>query len=351
MISLYVFWHQVYQYKKFLPIVLTSAVVFALPLVTWLVAQEANRLAQKPLQDLNTEIIIQFDENNRKPRSTRGLIEPFNLRSFDRDQLANQIRSEPEVKNVSTALLLWQLSNRGTLTFAGIDTSEPNIGLRNFSHLLTDKSTQFSGPTAREVLLELHYARLFGFEKGGQIELGGEEFVILDLIDFQEDSNINSVSGYIPYGTALSLSNLPPGSVNQMFVELREGGDVPKISGQIATDLNATVVTKDSLYQNLSAYNQFVVKAGVIALWVLLPASLLLFIWLLKLYQKENQPYVKTLKLIGWPRHLVMSWLANEALMLLVLASVLAIGLAFATYGVLVANLEVQVTLNRGLNL
>ncbi len=354
MLTRYVISHLLYQYKKVIPVAIISALILALSLVTFLISEQAKVLALRPLKQLNSEIILQLNSETKAAANlmTTGLIEPFNLTTFSKEAVSNIVNQVDGVAQVSSALLLWKLGPSGTSIFAGIDLSDPNTGMRNINNLLVKPDVTFSSNSALEIILERHFATLMGYKIGDSYELSNTTLTIINFVDFQEESNINSATGFLPYTTATSLSGLDAGVVNQLFLTLNDSSNLAAISKAISEQLpTIQVITKDSMYKNLSAYSQFIFNAGDWSITVLVPIALGLIYWIIRLYQKENRIYIKTLRLIGWPRRYTLQWQISDVAIILCTALIFAVGIALSTQSLFTAGLDQSIVINTGLKL
>jgi len=354
MVTRFVIRHLVYQYRKVIPVILILSLILSLPMVTLLISKQAKVLAQRPLQELNAEVILQKSSsaNRLDGLQTGGIIEPFTLTSFSKNSVISQLATIEGVTDISTALLLWKIDITGTLVFAGIDLAEPLMGIRDIDPLLVKEGETFSSDNSAEIILERHFAKLMGYEVGGPYLLNDTELTIINLVDFKETSNINSATGFLPYLTATGLSGVEPGLVNQAFLTLSDGSRVDYLSQTLADLMpDIQVITKDSMYKNLSAYSQFIFNAGNWSVRVLIPAALLFFYWIVRLYQKENRIYLDTLRLIGWPRAYVLQWEITTILFMFFLSLTFAIFIAFTSQGIFTAGLDNSIVINKGLTL
>ncbi|MFZ5766791.1 MAG: ABC transporter permease [Thermodesulfobacteriota bacterium] len=297
--------------KKTLPVVLLCGLFLLLPAASWLLVRQITTLADRPLATLNTELILQQDSKGKDADAvrTRGLVEPFNLHHFDRQNTSGKLTAIKGIDRYSTALVLWQFDPQNTLTVVGLDPADPPMGLRKIENLLMKGGRFFSDSGADEVILERHFAKLFGHKPGGRFQLAGRELAIVGLIDFTEQSNLSNAAVFLPYDTALRLSGLEERVINQVFVALAGMTDVRLISDDLARAFPGfSLISRDSLYKNLSAFNRLIYQGGHLFVLLLLPLSLLLLFWVLKMHRLEFAGQTEVLKILGWPGKDLRRW-------------------------------------------
>ena len=280
--------------------------------------------AEKPLAALNTELIIQKSAEGKQTAGlkTGGLIIPFSMDSFSRSEVSKILGRFDFVRGWSTALLLWQLDTKGTLVIAGLKKDEPAIGLRNSEKMLI-RGHFFSSDVAEEVILERHYAAFFGYELGGYYQLGGKTLQIIGIVDFVNQSNLNTAAVFLPCQAAAELSGTADGTVNQVYVALNSAADIKRLTAQAAQLLPGfQIITKDSLYKNLKGLSGIMLSFGKAVTVILLIAGLLLILFLLKIHTADFRNSRNTLIMLGWPRRFCRQWALLDTSFILLTALV-----------------------------
>ena len=193
--------------KSFLITIILTAIILFIGAASFVFTAHVKQLADKPLRSLQTELILQEDNANKNPTDvkTTGVILPFNLGSFPKTSVKDKIASIPDVKSVSTALILWQFDIKNNRTIVALDISEPRVGLRNIESFLMPGGKFFTANDSSEVILERHFATLFGYKMGQDYIISGKQYKIIGLVDFQEQSNLANAQIFIPYLTALQI--------------------------------------------------------------------------------------------------------------------------------------------------
>ncbi len=279
--------------------------------------------AEKPLAALNTELIIQKSGEGKQAAGlkTGGLIIPFGMDTFSRSEMGKILGRFDFVRGWSTVLLLWQLDTKGTLVIAGLKKNDPAIGLRNIEIMLI-KGRFFGSDGAEEVILERHYAAFFGYELGGHYQLGGKTLQIIGIVDFVNQSNLNTAAVFLPYQTAAELSGTADGIVNQVYVALNSAADTKRLTDQAAQLMPGfQIITKDSLYKNLKGLSGIMFSFGKAVTVILFLAGLLLILFLLKIHTADFRDNRNTLAMLGWPSRCCRQWVLLDTSFILLTAA------------------------------
>jgi cell division protein FtsX len=296
--------------KVSLTVLLTGLMLFA-PIASVLMTRHIRSLAEKPLQSLNTELILQNDRSDAAADKIRtaGIILPFNLNPFLLPETREKLNMVHEINQYSTALVLWQFDLNNTRTIIAINCDDPQVGLRKIESFLMPGGRFFSGNKAQEVILERHYAKLYRQEVNQPFDLAGKRFIIVGIVDFKEQSNLNTASIFLPYKTGLRLSKQQIPVINQVFLSLHSSSDRETVSRKAETLFPGfSLITKDSLLKNLSSFNKFLYRFGSYFMMIVIPLSLLLAAWIIKIYQLDLSYQTDILKIIGWPRKELFRW-------------------------------------------
>jgi ABC-type lipoprotein release transport system permease subunit len=300
----------IFHRKKTVPVALLCGLFLLLPAASWLLVRQITTLADRPLAALDTELILQRDSEGKDAATvkTRGLVEPFNLHHFNRQETSERFAAIEGIDHYSIALVLWQFDLKNTLTVIGLDPADPPVGLRKIENLLF-KGRFFSGGQANEVILERHFAKLFGHKPGGTFQLDGRELAIVGLVDFTEQSNLSNAQVFLPYDTALALSRQKEPVVNQVFIALSGAADISQAGKELGRAFpDFSLISRDSLYKNLSAFNRLIYRGGHLFVLLILPCSLLLLLWVLKMHRMEFAGQTEILKILGWPGRDLRRW-------------------------------------------
>jgi cell division protein FtsX len=324
--------NQLFHIRKVLLAVFLTGLMLFIPIAAVVLTDHIKWLAERPLQSLQTELILQNDRSGSKAEDIRttGIILPFNLQAFSLGTLRERLSTINEIRSFSSALVLWQFDLNNTRTIITLNTEEPQVGLRKIESFLLPGGRFFSSNAAQEVILERHFAKLYRYEVNGAFELAGRMYTIAGIVDFKEQSNLSTASIFLPYETGLQLSGHKDPLVNQVFISLRSSSDMTAVSRSVeALFPGYSLVTKDSLLKNLSSFNQFLYRFGTAFVLTILPVSLLLIVWVLKIYRLDFNYQTDILRTLGWPKRNIFLWRFFDTAVIagagLVLALVLAV--------------------------
>ncbi len=342
-----------YWQKIILAISLISFLLF-IALAAWLFSKHIKELANQPLNSLQTEIILQQDKLSKSASDikTSGLIEPFNLQSFSKTKILDKLSSVSEIKDISSIITLWQFDPQNNKTVVGIDINDSQIGLRKIESWLMPNSKFFSTNNAKEVILERHFAKLFGHKLNTNYLIKGINHKIIGIVDFKEQSNLSNAQIFIPYNTALSLLDSDTAIVNQVYISLENASLLNKVQKNIENILpEYSVISKDRLLKNLSSFTALIYHFGnYFSLGILALASLLIF-FILKMSRLEFAEQTKILKTIGWPQQKVRQWIFIESGYILSSALVLASILLIVFYQLIFPYLKIGSLLSQDFKL
>jgi len=345
--------NQRFYARKTLPVIVICGLILSIPIVSSLLVSHIRLLANKPLAALNTELILQHDRGDKDSAGvrTRGLVEPFNLHSFNYKETKERLATVPGVENFSTALVLWQFDPKNNLTVVGINPDDPPVGFRTIESLII-KGRFFKSIEAREVLLERHFAALYGYKPGTFFNLAGHNLKIIGLVDFKEESNLSSAAVFLPFETALILSRQKEAVVNQVFLSLASSTNIDEVRRAIAESFpDFSLISKDSLYKNLTAFNQLIYRGGHLMVMAVVPIALLLLIWALKIYRLEFAGQKEVLDFLGWPKSCLRRWLVLDICFLLAAAAVITAAVSAFVYWGLLPHLNIGPLLDQGFHL
>ncbi len=289
-----------------------------------------RQLADAPLRALHTEIILQKDTANKNPANIRtsGVIMPFTLTAFPRDTTLRTLSAIPNVSGLSTALVLWQFDAANNRTIVGISVNDKPIGLRKIAQWLMPGSTFFSADNAQEVILERHFAKLFGYTRGGTYTVGDHHYTIVGIVDFKEQSNLANAQVFMPYTTALALSGARTPVVNQVYIAVHNAALLTRTRGAITRAFPTfSLLTKDRLLKNVSSFHRIIYRFGTL---FAIAASVLagaMIAWILTLHRAALHTHTAILHAIGWPRALIVTWIVLELTIITATAAIIALAL------------------------
>jgi len=342
-----------YWQKTVLVLVLVSFLLF-LGLSSFLFTTKIKELADAPLQSLQTEIILQQDNVNKSANEikTQGAIEPFNLKAFSKKVTIKKLASISEIKEISSVLMLWQFDIKNNRVIVGLDTEDPAVGLRKIEKLLMPKSKFFSGNQSEEVILERHFAKLFGYKLNGQYKINDKNYKIVGIVDFKEQSNLANAQIFMPYNTTLSLLKKEEPIINQVYISLANASLLPVAQEKIENIFpNFSIITKDRLLKNLSSFNRLIYQFGNYFSLGIGILTLLLIFWILKMNRMEFSEQTKILQMVGWPKQKIRQWIFFEAGSIVAFSLLISLFLVFIFYLGVLPHIKISVLLSQNFKL
>lgn len=318
--------NQIYYWKKTLLVVAISGLILSVGIGSVIFIDHIKKLVDKPLQSLNTELILEDDSANKNASEvkTTGIILPFNLNSFSKAEVEIKLKSIPEIKEVSAALQFWQFDMNSTKNLAAVDINDPSVGLRKMDTLIMPGGKFFSDNSAQEAIIERHWAKIYGYDVGKTIDIQGHTLHIVGIVDFKDSSNLANSQIFVPYETALGMLGEKDEIANQAFISLNSASQMENVKSKIAQIFPTySLVTKDNLFKNLSGLNKMVYQFGDYFVLATILFSLLLVGWTLRIYQLDFQNQREILKLLGWQKRKIYQWLAVDLAYIILLAMLL----------------------------
>lgn len=342
-----------YWQKVTLTVLLIGFLLF-LSFASWIFTQRIQELADLPLDSLSTEIVLQQDTSAKDASSvkTTGVIQPFAMQSFQKKDTKDKLSSISNVEEVSTALILWQFDLQNNKIIVGLDVDDPKIGLRKVEDQLTPQSAFFNNNGSDEVILERHFARLFGYQLGGTYPIEGAAFTVIGIVDFEEQTNLANAQIFMPYDTALRLIESESSVINQVFLSLNEASQLSNVQEQVEDQFpEFSIITKDKLLKNLSSFNQLIYNFGQYFIFGISVLSGVLIFWILKINRLEFKAQNEVLTAIGWPQKSLMNWRITENVYILSAALVVSIILITILNWAILPHIEIGTPLNQDFQL
>jgi cell division protein FtsX len=345
--------NQLYYWQKTLLVAVLASLLIFIAVAAFIFTSKIKELANKPLESLETEIILQKDRTGKAPQSvrTKGNILPFNLDSFRREAVVNDLKAMDEVNAVSTALVFWEFSISNTITIIGIEVNDPPIGIRKISSMLMS-GRFFESDTARDVILERHFSQLFGYKVGGIYPVEDKKYRIVGIVDFMEQSNLSNAQVFMPYETAIDAVGGEKGTVNQVYVSLKKATFLDKVKKELAglfPDLS--VITKDKLLANLSNLNRIFYKFGDLLVAGIFFIVLILVSWILVMYRLEFKNQIEVFRILGWRKRSSHKFVIIDLFTIMLYSGIIALALTLVFYLIVVPGIQLDSLLNQGFKL
>ncbi|HEX9775463.1 MAG TPA: ABC transporter permease [Actinomycetota bacterium] len=215
----------------------------------------------------------------------------------------------------------------GTYTAAGIDLSQPGLGLITQAQIV--EGSFFAGGGAKEVVLSESYAQREEIEVGETFSISGEKFAVAGLA--QPPLGGESADVYLPLGELQRLSDRE-GRSSALFVRASDAGSVAAVRAAIEDALpGARVTSAEELAGQISGSlvdaANLADRLGLILSIVLLVAAFLFASLLTLSSVAKRVRELGTLKAIGWRKGLVVRQVVGESLAQGLLGGLLGVAL------------------------
>jgi putative ABC transport system permease protein len=276
--------------------------------------QEAVSL---PFRSLGTDIVVQRPEKRtsdsaQPPASMRGIRLPFSNQLLSQDDL-KRIEAIEGIDSSASALLLWEFDKSGFRTIMGVDDSKPSLGPVKAKEWI--KEGRFPRNQG-EVLIEKHYAKFIHKKVGDNLEIGGNNYSVVGLLEVREGAQVASANIYLSLFEAQSLINQGPGGVNVVFLRLKNPSLLGQVKGNITKNLNGVSVTSsDSFMELMGGVSKISDQFSLLASIVALGGAVFLIIKTMLSNLVERSREIGVLKAVGWTEKDIHKQLMGEALL------------------------------------
>lgn len=258
---------------------------------------------------------------------------PFGLAPLSEEEVARVARTEG-VRQATAGLQLWDFGPRQTTTILGVDAGAPAVGPSEALRTTLVEGRSFSPGEGDVAGLDLHYARFFDLRPGSTVVAGDREFEVVGIVELNQSSQAAAANLYLPLAQARALAGLPPGQVNQVYVQVTGAGQVEPVVKRLTERLGRlSVVTEDSLVQVMGGIGRVSSRFAGVAGAVALAGGLLMAFLALQGLVAERRREIGIMKVVGWRRRDVSKVFLAEALLLSVLGALLglAVGVGAAS--------------------
>jgi len=202
--------------------------------------------------------------------------------------------------------------NTNSYTVAGIDPSQPNLGLITKAQVV--KGQWFGSHPADQLLVSTAYASSKSIKVGQQMPINGTNFTVVGLVSPTVSGDASDLYFDLPSLQSLASSS---GQVNEVLVEVDNSSQVGTVVKRIQKLLpGAQVLANDSLDNTVtgSLANAHTIATdfgGVMALIILLAAFIIAALLTLSSISKRVRE-IGTLRAIGWSRGRVVRQIVAE---------------------------------------
>jgi len=255
-----------------------------------------------PFKNLGADLVVQRPEmravdSNQPAQSMRGIRLPISSQILAADDLA-KLRAVPGVDALSAALLLWEFDRGGFRTIMGVDLAQPSLGPVRVKEWLA--KGRFPGREG-EVVLEKHYAKFHQTVLGDAVAIGGRSFTVVGLLEIKEGSQIAAANIYLPLADAQTLLGKGAGSVNTVYLRLKDPSLLDRIKTEILQGLpGVSVASSDSFLEVMGGVSRISDQFALVVSLVALGGAIFLIIKTMLANLVERAREIGILKAVGW---------------------------------------------------
>jgi putative ABC transport system permease protein len=256
----------------------------------------------------------------------RGVRLPFSnqpIPAANREALAGL----EHIAAASQALLLWEFLPGAFRTVMGVDITRPDLGpVRVNEWISQGRSLEKPG----EALLEKHFAKFIRVNPGDTLEVGGQPFSVVGLLEIKGGVQIAASNIYLSLPDAQTLLPTEEKPVNIMYLRLSDPAMRNAVQQSINRQMPALAVSSSDSFLELMG------GVSVISGWFawLVSSVALLGAGLLVLKSMtaslvERVPEIGLLKSLGWTESNIRGQLLGEAMTQCLFGGILGIVLGY----------------------
>jgi ABC-type antimicrobial peptide transport system permease subunit len=305
-----------FHHHRTLVNVLGIAIGIALFVSINAVSTAYQKAVSLPFQDLGADLVVQKPEKRavdsaQTPTSMRGVRLPFSNQLLPPDDF-QKLASLDGVASAAASLLLWEFDQGGFRTIMGVDLTQPSLGPVKVKEWL--KEGRFPEKEG-EVVLEKHFAKFRHVSLGGPININGNAFTVVGLLEIKEGSQIASANIYLPLADAQRLLGAESAGVNIVYLRLKN----PSLLGQVKTEIGrgfpgVSVTSSDSFLELMGGVSKISDQFSLLASMIALGGAIFLIIKTMLGNLVARSSEIGILKAVGWTGREVQKQLMGEAL-------------------------------------
>jgi putative ABC transport system permease protein len=346
----FVYWRYVsselvYRWKR--SALLITGVALALTLVTTLdtLGRAFADLATVPFRNLGADLIVQRSAMESAVPKQMGIMLPYSAEPISATEL-QRLGKEPGVAETAGFVLLWNLGKGSFISISGIPLTPnaPALGPGRVREWLQRGRLPNSG--TREVLVERHYGAFYRLTPGSKVDIGGEQFTVVGIVDIEQGSQIVASNFYMDIDEARRLANLPPDLVNQVFLKVSDMAQTESIKNHIAGWLShASVTSPGTMLQLFGGVSQTIGRFRAVAVMIGALAALALGATFVFGNLVERSRELAILRVLGWEPRYVRREIAAEMALQGLIAGIVALGLLAIGENIL-AHVNIMLPMN-----
>ena len=341
----YVLCEMTYRWKRSALLVGGIALAITLVITLDVLGRAFADLATVPFRNLGADLIVQRSATQVAVPKEMGIMLPYSAEPIASDEL-RRLSEEPGVTQAAGFVLLWNLGKGSFVSISGIplEPNAPALGPGKVRNWLFQG--RFPAPGSHEVLVERHYGAFYRLTPGKTVNIGGETFTVVGVVDTKEGSQIVASNFYMDINEARKLAGLPPELVNQVFLKLADMAQTETIKNRIAAWMpRASVTSPGTMLQLFGGVSQTIGRFRSVAVVAGAVAALALSATLIFGNLVERRRELAILRVIGWEHRQVHREIAAEMALQGLLGAVLALGLV-AIVGDLFAHISIMLPAN-----
>ncbi|MDR6225982.1 ABC transporter permease [Desmospora profundinema] len=284
--------------------------------------------AKLPLKGVESDMVITRPaEGNGPNQNTRGIRMPFGTETITREEVGTISRTDG-VAHVSPVLQLWDFGEDSYTTIAGVDPLEKEVGPLKALESGMDKGRAFTPGETGVAVADLHFAAFYQLQPGDPVQIDGETFTVIGIVEIPNTNQTTAANLYIPYEDAKRLAGMDQDDVNQVYVQMADASDAEDISKSLTDQLGPlNVISEDSLVQVMGGVGRISAQFSTIAAAVGLIGGVLLAWFSLSGLINERRREVGIMKAIGWKGNQVIRIFVSEAVLLSSIGALVGVGI------------------------
>ncbi len=313
-------------------------------------AEAYRSAARAPLVEMGADLTAQ--RQGTVPEKFEGVLFPHSGAPIHRNEI-EQISRLPGVQDVAETVFFWAFEPAGFVAGLGLDPSD-NFGPGRLKATLT--TGRFLRPGEHNVAVaDVTYAQQAGLKPGSVVNLDGQPFSIVGLVDSTRAGELANANVYLPLADAQALAfaapqvqsvyDIKPDDANMLFIKADQtraeeiGAQVKQILGD-----KAIVSTARSFAAELGVLFALIDRFGFIVGVVAFVFAALLLMRVMAAGLWERRRDVALMRAVGWRQREIVRQLWSEALVQAVVGGLLGLVLAaLATWAMSRATVSVPV--------
>lgn len=182
-------------------------------------------------------------------------------------------------------------------------------------------------------VLDRHFAAFYDLQVGSPVQVGGETFRAVGVVEIADSSQAAAANIYLPLNDAQRLGGLQADQTNQVHVRLADAGRTDEVIADLTSQLGPVrALTENDVVQIFGAVGEISSRFATIAALVALLAGGLLAWVALRGMVSERATEIGLLRAVGWRRRDVIRSFVSESFLLSVMGAVagLLLGIVIA---------------------